>query len=381
MERHTILLKKYLDKTLTVEEFEELMNWASSSPHYKALLEDLSADVEIDQLLLPENTTHKPARKKSFIKKPYRFKNLQRYAIGLAACLLVAVIFNIIHKNKITSQTNPSIDRINLNAAVPIKTGTAAAHLLIPGKGPLKLTHTKGITMTQSGIWSDQGEALYHFELATIPPNMVIEVPKGAEFYIKLPDESKVWLNAESKLSFPSGYGHFERLVTLEGEGYFDINHLEDRPFVVHTLLQKIRVLGTSFNVKAYPQEGVTTTTLVEGKVEIEEMKDRSVLTLSPGESLKTHVGQKQITLKKVTNMDTHIAWQRGEFLFDQTPFEEVAHQIARWYNIDLHVETTFPNEYFSGQISRDTDFMDILEFFKQSGIQCELLGNVLIIK
>lgn len=349
MERYTILLKKYLNNTLTVEEFEELMNWASSSPHYKALLEDLSADAEINQLLLPPSSSSKPNRKTAF-------------ATGLATCLLLILTYTAFQKNDATLTENRTTVQIPAHAPAQIKSGTARAHILIPGKGPLKLDHIKGITMTQSGIWGEQGKTLYHFEQATIPSNMVIEVPKGAEFYVELPDESKVWMNAESKLSFPSGYGQFERLVTLEGEAYFDINHLADRPFVVHTLLQKIRVLGTSFNVKAYPQEGATTTTLVEGKVQIEEMKDRSILTLSPGESLKTHVGQKQIILKKVTNIDTHIAWQKGEFLFDQTPFEEVAHQIARWYNIDLHVETTFPNEYFTGQISRDTDFMDIIQ-------------------
>lgn len=201
---------------------------------------------------------------------------------------------------------------------------------------------------------------LYINQTEPLPPVQYavqeISSPPGVRSHVVLPDGSKVWINAESTLSFPVPFEPGIRSVTLHGEAYFDVLKNEAAPFMVSSGPFAVRVLGTEFNVKAYQEEAVLEVVLKEGAVSLGSGKSvkESDIILHPGEravldkstgKLWVHHGQ----------IEKYIAWHKGKLVFDETPMPEVAAQLERWYGIEVEVKdarvktyritTTFENE------------------------------------
>ena len=144
---------------------------------------------------------------------------------------------------------------------------------------------------------------------ATVGENTV-EVPKGQRASLMLSDGTKIWLNSQSKLIYPTQFSDKERNVRLEGEAFFDVAHKEHLPFVVHSPLLAIKVLGTKFNVKAYFDEK-SVVTLAEGKVEVETNDCKNRLTLKPNEQV-SYSGSSGLALEKNINTNTVKLWMKG---------------------------------------------------------------------
>src|SRR3546814_585826 len=123
----------------------------------------------------------------------------------------------------------------------------------------------------------DQGQLEYIGGQPTAPEEALvyntIHTPRGGKYQVRLPDGTRVWLNAESQLRYPVSFGDAERRVELSGEGYFEVAHREDQPFIVESQGQEVKVLGTHFNIKAYADELYSRTTLVEGRVSIRQLE------------------------------------------------------------------------------------------------------------
>lgn len=206
-----------------------------------------------------------------------------------------------------------------------------------------------------------------------------IEVPYGSKTKIELPDGSKVTLNSGSRLKYENDLGTGSRTVYLTGEAYFDIKKDEKRPFYVNTSGIKIKVLGTSFNVKAYPEEKTVETTLITGKVEIFNSNRKSGQTpmavLVPGEKAvfdKTHGNQisevkeevkeenlklpASIQVEKVVNTELTTGWKDNQLIFDNERFEELVVRIERWYDVEIELSNTdLKNARFSGKFDKET--------------------------
>ena len=192
-----------------------------------------------------------------------------------------------------------------------------------------------------------------------------ISTRKGSKTNLVLPDGTQVWLNASSKLDYTKDYGYKIREVTLSGEAYFDVVKNAEKPFIIHTSKMDIEVLGTVFNVKCYPGEKTTETSLVRGSIEV-TMKDRQEkIMLKPNEKLiinneeikqdkKTEsVKQAQSVIQKPIILLSHLtllqkdntiietAWVQNKLIFVSETFEDVALKMERWYSV--HIE--FANE------------------------------------
>lgn len=199
-----------------------------------------------------------------------------------------------------------------------------------------------------------------------------IVTPKGSKAYIELADGSKVWLNAESKLSYPETFSDNSRDVYLEGEGYFEVAKDKSKPFIVHTSKIKIRALGTAFNVKSYSSEDIIQTTLVEGSVVVEKgdagessdnLRNDAVVYLKPNQQAtfykttsvidvnsKTSVikAETQPVMKKTdvlvkkdsllldekVNTDLFTSWKENKLVFDNEPFESLSIKLERQFNM-----------------------------------------------
>lgn len=198
-----------------------------------------------------------------------------------------------------------------------------------------------------------------------------IETPRGAQHQVLLPDGSRIWLNAASSLRFPATFSVLEeRVVELSGEAYFEVARDETRPFIVKSEGQEVRVLGTSFNINSYRDEGGTKTTLLEGSVEISHTagpgKGKKPVMLLPGEqALLTQDG---LRVNQVGGQQA-IDWKNGDFVFQQESLAQILRRVGRWYDVDIVYDPKVDKvQTFSGQVSRHKNLSEVLMILEAAG-------------
>lgn len=210
--------------------------------------------------------------------------------------------------------------------------------------------------------------------------NNVVEVPYGGTYILRLQDSTKVYLNSGSRLEFPSRFDREERRVKVSGEVFFEVKHDAAWPFRVELEGGSIRVLGTSFNVKAYPEEHRIFTTLVEGKVTF-AWKDRPEERLQPGQQISCYKTDGHTEIQKV---DTRLytAWKDGLFWFQDMPLEEILKIVARWFDLEVfYLNPEIKTTLFSGKMKMYSAVEDILRKFEQSDeIAFQLKGRTLTV-
>ncbi|KAA0989211.1 FecR family protein [Dyadobacter aurulentus] len=204
-----------------------------------------------------------------------------------------------------------------------------------------------------------------------------ITTPKGGQYQVQLPDGSKVWLNANSSIRFPSVFAANERNVEITGEAYFEVAKNKDKPFKVKFNQSEVLVLGTSFNIMAYPEEGASKTTLVEGSVSIKNVDQNA--KLKPGQQAAV-LSSGQIKTK-FTPVEEAVAWKNGEFYFQDASVEEVMRQLSRWYNVEVTYKGQIPLKQFSGRISRKVNLSEITGMLQFAGVNCRMEEKEIIIE
>lgn len=166
---------------------------------------------------------------------------------------------------------------------------------------------------------------------------IVFEAPYGEKSKMTFPDGTVVWLNAGSSLKYSNKYNTDDRVVELEGEGYFEVAKKKKISFVVHTRGYDVVVKGTKFNVTAYPEDSNITTTLMEGAVEL--LKEKQHIAMKPGESVTLNVVSGKFTLTKV-NPDVSKAWSENRIEYDNISLRELAAKLSRQYDVKIHLLT-----------------------------------------
>lgn len=204
---------------------------------------------------------------------------------------------------------------------------------------------------------------------------LTASTPKGGTYQVVLPDGTQVWLNADSKISFPVRFSGGIRKILLKGEAYFKVSKDKAMPFIVQTDQQEVTVLGTQFNINSYADEGSVKTTLLEGSVKISSLlakpgvhKDQGSKTLKPGQQAVLTRGQFNIT---TTNPDEAIAWKEGYFRFYEVDLQTFMNTIARWYDIEVDYEggiDQFKELAFGGSVSRSKNISEVLKILAQTG-------------
>lgn len=229
-----------------------------------------------------------------------------------------------------------------------------------------------------AGILENDGQRLVykHSKYAVIPQRHLLQIPRGAEYMLVLSDGTKVWLNAETELSYPSFFSGESRKVHLKGEAYFEVTSDASMPFIVETDRMQVNVLGTSFNVSAYPGE-VQHTTLVEGKVRA--LSDGTSVELMPGEqALLTDSG---ITVQTV-DVNNYVGWKEKRFVFKNRPIEEVVRELERWYDVHFVISREVQGIRLTANLPKYEDvdkILDIIEDIAQ--VKYEINGGEIIIK
>lgn len=193
----------------------------------------------------------------------------------------------------------------------------------------------------------------------------LLSTPRGGQYMLKLPDGSKVWLNSASSLRFPTAFSGKERVVELTGEGYFEVARDKTKPFRVRTTSQSLEVLGTHFNVNAYPEEQAVATTLLEGSVKVTRLGTDKVQLLRPGQQARlTNV----FTVSEVDPTD-FVDWKDGFFKFSRENIQSIMRKVSRWYDVDVIYEGTPTKEGFVGTVPRSKDIREVLNALKLTGV------------
>lgn len=210
--------------------------------------------------------------------------------------------------------------------------------------------------------WSTQYISLTGSQQIAEVTMQEVFVPKGQVNQIFLADGTRIWINSETKLTFPSVFGEKERNVKLNGEAFFEVAKDRKRPFRVELNGQQIEVLGTSFNVRAYENSNKIETTLSTGQIRL-QTGDQTVI-LKPGEQSLFNKAEGQVVVSKV-NPVTFCSWKDGRFEFQNEDLIEVFKIVERWYDVEITVDAAYFNGmHFSGAIKRNKDarhFLDLL--------------------
>lgn len=205
-----------------------------------------------------------------------------------------------------------------------------------------------------------------------------LNVPKGGEYSLILPDGSRVWLNSETTLRFPVQFTGGKRVVYLSGEAYFRVKKDTSAAFHVYTKQQEITVLGTTFNVSAYENDWFTETTLIEGKVAVEGDAERVVMKPSEQYILDKRSGVGEL---KEVETEFYTSWIDGKFYFTSFTFEEIVKKLERWYDFTMiYEEDDIRQMRFSGVINKHRPIEEMLRFLeKTTDIHFKISGKNIV--
>jgi len=252
---------------------------------------------------------------------------------------------------------------------VTIFPGKNQALLVLSGGEKYQLS--KKINLEEKGIQisNNSKELVYNKVTEKVSENQpiynTIIIPKGGEYKLTLADGTKIWLNSNSKLKYPSQFGTGVRKVQLEGEAFFQVARDTEHPFIVDVTTAEIKVLGTSFNVNAYNDQDEILTTLVEGKVEVNDDFRGTSQKLLPNDQLCFNKLNGK-TSRKIVDTRLYTAWKDGRFVFENCSLEDIMIRLSRWYDVDAFFLTNSIKELkYTGDVARYDDINTILDMIE----------------
>lgn len=364
-DEYLLLFKKFLAGNATPKETEKIMSYQDDFDFTdSAIIEKDNDSILREKRILNELSASIAQQKPSG-----RFTTTW---IAAAVLVIIAAASLLFVQNKKT--VNPTLTYAkSLTSRHDVKPGTNKALLTLENGEQIALNDVGvGTVLKQGNITiSKQANGLLEYKVtanavtkSAIEYN-TISTPIGGQYSIVLPDGSKVWLNAASSLKFPTAFTGTERKVELNGEGYFEIAKNKHMPFKVKFNNEEVEVLGTHFNIMAYPDEAVTRTTLLEGSVSISKNNVKKVLI--PGQQAVGGLPTNGFNINQV-NTDEAIAWKNGLFLFHNENIKSIMKKIARWYNVDVYYQGTLTSQEYGGRISKSKNLSEILKNLELTG-------------
>ena len=358
----TLLLKKYKNNTSNPEEIKELFQMIKSGEEDGLINAELRREFE---LVFPVEEQKGNSRSKVFTLSTFK-----KYAIRIAAsvALLIGLYVFFFPKNsdQDTQQLAGKKEKVEpMQNQVLLTLEDGQEIILDSSTAKGKVADLDGAVIS----FDENGELIYDASKVskeeTISMNK-ISTPTGHSFKIVLADGSNVWLNAESELTFPSHFSEKQRMISLKGEGYFEVAPNKEKPFKV-TLEsgEEITVLGTVFNVMAYRNEPAKKITLLEGSIRLSDKKKHKILR--PGQQAVLINGQMEVN--NDANIDHEVAWKNGLFDFQNDDLSTIARQISRWYKVEIVFnEPSKSTGHFTGSIRKSAGIKEVLKMLEVAG-------------
>lgn len=337
------LISSFLNRAENIEERKQLFDWfdqQSADQISEEQFSDIQKNVK-NRLLNEIGTTERTSTTLKYVQY-----------IGTAAAVLLIGFF--------AYNLWPSTENIaseELLASVPA--GKERAIITLGNGKKIDLEQLNLNQRIQTGdviiIKDGNGQISYHDAKSNKPIVQInsMHTPKGATYDLTLSDGTLVTLNADSKITYPTTFSQGDRVVELQGEAYFHVRKTSNKSkFIVKTKDQQVEVLGTQFNINAYPETGTTQTSLEEGSVLVSlEKNSKSSVRLLPNEQAVLKQGG--LRVHKI-DIEEALSWKNGQFYFNGNNTAEVLQQIARWYNITITYKANSNKEQYSGKIPRN---------------------------
>lgn len=344
------ILHKYLSNEATEQEIQTLFEWIDASEENKKQFINLKKTWAI--ISLSENFSSEAIPVISIKKKNKLTTYLKFAAVFLVLFGLAKLAFNY-------SQKTASSKEVVLELA-------DGSSELITSINQSKVVNDKGDLIAKKfpnqivyfGKVQDQ-EVVYN----------TLKVPYGKRFKLQLSDGTVVSLNSGTTLKYPEQFGlNGKRNVYLTGEAFFEVAKDKTHPFIVHANKVEVEVLGTKFNVSAYPENPTVNSTLVEGSIQMAEAENKSnAVLLMPNQMATWQNNSKKITTKFV-DTSIYAAWTKGDIAFKDTPFSTIAKIIERTYDVKIINENSdLARQNFTGSIKiSESSVENILELLKR---------------
>lgn len=343
----------------------ELQEWTRQSPRHQQLLNEISQ---------PGYFVGQTAKRKEFDEKYSwdQFVSSQRNRVQQRRIRLLRYAASIILLLAVGSGLlfyyfpQPAVP---VASFIPALTpGSMKASLILGDGKEIALDNHLTITEKDGTIIrnNESGELTYQKkkEQDTTLQYNTLRVPRGGEYRLTLADGTRVWINSESELSFPTQFAAGKREVYLKGEAYFEIAHNSQQPFFVNSNKIQVHATGTAFNVMAYQDEPEIKVTLVEGGVNIEE-NQKVISKLTPNHQFSLNKSNGQFSVQLV-DLRTATAWKNGSFFFDDERLGSIIRKLSRWYNIEIQCAQSEISQYkFSGEIRKYEDASQVLNMLK----------------
>ncbi|MCK0132147.1 DUF4974 domain-containing protein [Flavobacteriaceae bacterium F08102] len=362
----------YVKGNATVEEQRQLEQWIQASEENANYFNRLKAFYIATTFDTSINQNEVEQKLSSYLKKVSTNKlkvqtKSRRLYWYVAAAASVAVLI-------VLGTTNRKSQRDNLPKQVitksPIQIGTDKATLTLEDGSIIPLG--QGSQYSAENVISNGKQLIYNATQMANPDKIAyntLTIPRGGQFYVKLNDGTRVWLNSESKLKYPTTFtkGEPRKVELLYGEAYFEVSPStlhKGASFQVFSSDQKIEVLGTEFNVKAYREESDTYTTLVGGKVVINTKEQEQILI--PNQRATVQNGK----VVHVENVDVEdiISWKDGIFAFKNLSLKEIMKVLSRWYDVEVSfTNSSLKQVEFNGKLKKNLSIEEIMNTIKRT--------------
>ncbi|PKQ62812.1 hypothetical protein BZG02_11490 [Labilibaculum filiforme] len=359
------LIVKRLEGKLNAEEEQFLEEWKYAKEENLVLFHQLAQNPE--KLYFNKEAKLESANKKEVWKqiqakvKRERRIQLKQQVLKIAAVLIVAIsvggFLYTIHET--AAKVEP----------VSILPGKNQALLVLSGGQKYQLSEKVNLEEKGTQISNSSKELVYRNSTEKPSANQLVYntiiIPKGGEYKLTLADGTKIWLNSNSKLRYPSQFGTGDRRVQLEGEAFFEVAKDKEHPFIVDVTSVEVKVLGTSFNVNAYNDQNEIVTTLVEGKVKVNDDFRGTSMDLLPNDQLCFNKHNGKVS-KRVVDTRLYTAWKDGRFVFENRSLEDIMISLSRWYDVDVFFLTNKVKQLkYTGDVARYDNINNILDMIE----------------
>lgn len=358
-EEFLVLINRYLSGDTNLEENKKLLNYYESFQTASDWDETLGPKEDIQNKILNRiQNAIKPEDVKVIPVRPFysgtTFKVLA--AASVAMLISITLLFNPNQNRTLKGNKTVGIDK-------KIIIGSDKATLTLEDGSVVALEKGKAYS---SGNISSNGEKLIYNSKnkSQAIANNLLTIPRGGQFFVQLADSTKVWLNSESQLRYPVAFtdGELRQVELVYGEAYFEVSPStkhKGSKFKVKTQTQNVEVIGTEFNIKAYRDETSIYTTLVQGKVAVDNAGTREIL--APSEQSKVNINNPKIAVYEV-DVYNEVSWRKGLFVFKGMPLKDIARVLSRWYDVDIvFADPALGNVKFNGVLNKNQKLEDIL--------------------
>lgn len=376
------LITAYLQDSASDEEKQQLENWLEEDPKNRIYFEEICQQQLLkeklqlfqspDKVSVWQKTIGKIQEEDTnFFSRHKERKIYNRRFLAAVAAVFVIFFATMLYRFYIdgTPTVGNSFSSHVANDILPGGQGATLTlangkHIRLADAQDGKLAEEYGVKITKSA----DGQLVYEFTdgMKGEDKENTLSTSNGETYQLKLPDGSRVWLNAGSSITYRTKLiNQGKRMVKLSGEAYFEIAKDRSKPFVVKTKQQEVEVLGTHFNINAYADEPMTATTLLEGSIKVSAPGFTKII--KPGYQSLVSVNKAIVVSADIESI---LDWKNGDFIFNQMDFKTAMRKIARWYDVEIVYDVNISDDMITaGWISKDRPLSQVLKSIESAGM------------